>query len=139
MELENGTSYKIEKNHVIEAVPVTNSDYEHESYSIPLKKDISMKQLIDTAATNSGNSKRFYQYDGRSDNCQKFVETVIHTNNLQPEELKARELIHPQRADILVDSLGALSYLPKVITDTVAHADHIFYGEGIEFMNKNRK
>ena len=124
-----GKFYRIEKNHVIEFSEATKEDFQHEMYTVPLRNlNLTLKQMVETASKRD--SQSFFQYSGNQNNCQKFVRDLVEDNHLHVTDPKAIELIEPQRADLLIDSLGTLSGIPRVITDTAAIGDRLLHGDG---------
>ncbi len=136
--MSDGQKYKVEKNHVVSKEKADKDD-EKDSYQVglPVDRNITLKELINNAS--SGNEKRFYQYDPSSDNCQKFVEDVVTKNNLTVPDLKTAEVIEPQKAQSLIDSLGALDKVPKLITDVAGAVDHAYYGAGAHIYSADRR
>jgi hypothetical protein len=128
VELENGKKVKIEKNHVVESSEAKENDYQNEIRDIPVDKNVDMKTLLSNA---SHNDKDFYQYDASNKNCQNFTKEVVERNNFKPEDDKAKEILNPQDARSLIDSLGSLKGVPKKITDLAAGLDRAVYGNGI--------
>jgi len=58
-----------------------------------------------------------------------FTEEVIKRNNLDKNlDSQTKEIVKPQDAKTLVNSLGHLKGVPKAITDLVASIDHVYYG-----------
>jgi hypothetical protein len=136
-ELANGESYKVEKNHVVEHTKAKSADYDHEKYDIPINgRDLNLKEMLSNAEKKEGR-KRLYQYDGSGDNCQRFVQSVIDDNGLSPTDEKAKELIKPQRADLLMDSLGSIRPIGKITTDIAGTLDRLYWGDGL--INKGKK
>ena len=136
VEMEDGSRWKLEKNHVAEVFPAKPSDYENELHQIPLERDLSVK---DTIAKASHRDERFWQYNSRQDNCQMFVKEMIEDNGLQPTDPAAVDMLKPQDAGTLIDSLGPVAHLPKIITDAAAHMDHVYYGAGHRKRRLKRK
>ena len=132
VELENGKKYKIEKNHVVETREASKSDLSNEKYLVPLlDRDIKLDKLIGNAAKDDS---KFWRYDPANKNCQWFVQDVLENNGLDRNitDKKAKEVVKPQDGIALLDSLGSLSTVPKMVTDFTASADTYIYGQGIK-------
>jgi len=132
--LDDGNKIKLQKNHVVEAEYATDNDFNAERYDVSIvPSSQTMLQLITRSAKADGPEaeKRFWQYDPSSDNCQKFVETMVAKNGLSSNDPKGNELIQPQDAGALINSLTTLAGLPKAVTDLVATADKVVSGEGM--------
>jgi hypothetical protein len=133
-----GKYYKIEKNHVIEFSEATKSDFNHEIYTVPLgDANLTLKDMI--AQASKRDSQSFFQYSGNKNNCQKFVQDLVEDNDLHVTDEKAIELIEPQRADLLIGSLGNLSGIPRIITDTAAIGDRLYHGDGLKMRTTKLK
>ena len=126
VELDDGTFYKIEKNQRVVASKATKSDFEHEKYSVPVPPNTTVKQLIETAS--KGDSQSFYHYSANKNNCQKFIQEIIKDNGIKVDDPKAQELINPQRADLLVDSLSGFKPIVQKVTDVANIADTVWNG-----------
>eukprot|EP00952_Eustigmatos_sp_NYUAD-ZCMA_P008483 35301-Eustigmatos_ZCMA.PRE.1 len=72
--------------------------------------------------------KAFSTYDAHTDNCQRFVSSVLQANNLMTDELN--EFIN-QDADAVFQRMPSITErLAKFATDTAAVADRVIHGEG---------
>lgn len=136
----SGKQYVFHKNHVIESRPATAADLKTERYDIPLPTDktTTIKDLVDTAINSDSGKpateasrRRFVQYDPSTANCQVFTSDVVFDNGLMPSDPKALNLLEPQDAPKLMDSLGPLKPIGKFVTDTAAVLDRARYGDGI--------
>ena len=133
--LANGEKYVVHKNEVIMHRKATDDDYKYEHYEIKLPEDknLSLKDLVLTAAnTDKGQAasadsiKRFYQYDSRSDNCQAFVKAIVVDSGLIPvDDPRALEIIEPQNAGALALAASVCLY---PVRDAALLADDSFDG-----------
>jgi hypothetical protein len=123
----SGKTYKVEKNHVVEAKEATSSDLKHERYSLPLPTG-TFKDLVERTDSKD---PTLWTYDSRGDNCQRFTQRLIESNGLSPADPRAQEVVKPQDAEALVSSLGILQHIPKIVTATAAIADRIVSGDGM--------
>lgn len=125
--LDNGKTFKLEKNAVVEYKPAKASDFKHEIFDIPLQgKDLTMLEMINKASEGKGES--FWKYKANSNNCQDFTRNVIVENGLLPQDDKTVEL---QDAKTLVNTLPGGSKLTDSITNTAAIGDRLLHGDGI--------
>jgi len=139
--LTDGSQHVVHKNEVVESRPATQADYRYEHYPIPLPADktLTLKDLVLTAATtdqgvaaSADSQRRFWQYDSRQDNCQAFVKSVVLDSGLVPvDDPRALELLQPQDAGALVDTLKGYAGIPKLVTDTSATLDRFKWGDEV--------
>ena len=122
--LADGKTYKIEKNHVVEAKPAKASDGQH---NIPLKdQKLNIRNLLDNAKTEN---PKLYSYDAEKNNCQHFVNTIVKKSNLTPTDHKVQKAIEPQNSKELMSVIPRpLRGLPKLATDLAGTADAIIHG-----------
>ncbi len=114
----SGKTYRVERNHVEKIMPAKASDFK-ETYDVPLHgQKIDLKTLVDRGDTDA-------VYDARKTNCQQFVQRIIQKNGLESGlDEKTREVVEPQNAERLINSLGVLSSVPKLATDVANVASH---------------
>ena len=125
-ELDDGSQWKIEKNHVVEFFPATKKDFQGEVWEIPIRPGMNVKSMIETAAANDSD---FWKYRAGSNNCQAFTREVIVRNNLMPDETDPAKV---QDAKALADSLPAATHaIPNLVTDLAATADRVYHGDGV--------
>jgi hypothetical protein len=133
--LEDGTQYKMEKNHTIEVSQLTKGDLQQQRFDVPLHgKALTVEQMMKTASSSDPES--FYRYRAGADNCQKFTRDMIERNGLLPPD-------HGKEHDVQ-DAPALLSSLPPIatqivngITDTAAHGQRILDGDGLKKQNKD--
>jgi hypothetical protein len=118
--LQDGSTHKLEMNHQIEATPAQEKDFKGDSANVSINKDITMKEMMDTAAKDNDG---LFRYRSGSQNCQVFTKTVLNAKNLKPD---AEPVI--QDAGQLIDSLPLRSTLPNIITDSAAYLDNVVHG-----------
>jgi hypothetical protein len=138
VEMADGKRYVVQKNEVVGERYANDDDFHNERYEIPVPPATTLKSIIDTAsgsfngAPGSDNpNRKFWQYDGKSTNCQAFVQAVVQANHIPVTDQAAQELIKPQDAGALINSLGRLSSIPKIITDAAAIGDRVVFGDGL--------
>lgn len=126
---EKGDKYKVQKDHVVNMVPATEDDYKYEHKSIPVTKDLNLNTMIKNTEDKIGKNKLFV-YSLENQNCQAFMKGMIDSNGLDKDlDYETRQVIKPQDAKYLVDSLDNYSGVPKIATDVASSFDRIF-GEG---------
>lgn len=126
--LSNDETYRIEKNHVVEATKASPQDGE---YDIPLNgKDITLSELL---RKGQGDNPDFYNYDLSESNCQMFAFDIIKNNNLYPEEnIQIQEVIKPQEVKELLSVFpSGTDKVVKTITDLARLGDSIKNGGNI--------
>jgi hypothetical protein len=128
--LDNGKTYKLEKNETIVEKTASKSDYENEVWDIPMngRTDLTMKSMMDTAA--KGNETRFFKYRADSDNCQRFTRDMIEKNGLMPADNPKHMEI--QDADTLTKAMPGGSFIPNLVTDMASIGDRALYGDGLQ-------
>ena len=124
--MSDGKTYKIEKNEQVQHFPAKKSDYSGDIFDIPLNKELTLAEMLDTA--EDGNEERFWKYRADSDNCQSFTRDMIVKNGLLPDD---SPLVDKQDAKQLVDSLPALTHgIPNFVTDLANVGRRVISGDG---------
>lgn len=136
LELDNGKQYKFEKNHVVELKPVKRSDWNGEIYEVKVPHGSTIKSLINNATRV--NHKDFWQYNGKNNNCQRFVDEIIRDNHIPLNDPKAKALVEPQNVSPLIDTLGPLEPVPKLVTDTAGIADRVIHGDSVRIRRRRK-
>ena len=127
--LTNGSCWRLEKNHVIEAKRISSPKPSRNEAVIPVPPHTTLRSLISNAANNNAS---FWNYDPASNNCQSFVSGVIHSNNLHLPPA-AEEIAKKQDGVRLIDSLpGRLKELPGAVTHLAGIGDRVIYGDGFK-------
>ena len=118
--LKDGKTYRIEKNERVSATPADASDFVESRSNVPLKGDVTVKQLVDNA---SKDNPSLWRYRAGSDNCQAFTKDVLTKNNLTPD-------VNPPMQDAakLIDTLPLRSTIPNLITDAASRVDQLITG-----------
>lgn len=126
---DDGTSQKIERNHVVENKKVNNDDKKNVFIEIPVKdRDITVKNLIENSSINSSD---FWKYDPSKSNCQLFVRDIINSNDLLPD-VDSSKVLETQESQTLINSIPEpLRNLPLVVTNLASAADKVVYGAGM--------
>jgi hypothetical protein len=124
IQLEDGKKFKLEKNHTVEIYPATHNDLQNAA-EIPVTNGLTMKKLMDNAS-----SKHFYSYSAKGNNCQNFVQDIVHKNNLA-ESTAVKKIVEPQDSAALVGTLGPLSGLTDKVTGLAARGQRVINGDGL--------
>ena len=124
VELSDGTRVKLEKNHVVEFFPARSDDYKAENYSVPVSKDLNLKEMIQNA---SDGDDKFWRYSAAHKNCQDFTTRMITKNELVPDK---PVIVENQDASKIIDTLPGGALIPNLVTDTAASLDRAVYGDG---------
>lgn len=123
IKLDNGATYRFEKNQVIE-IAKYNKDSDSDCVSVPMNKDILFGEFFMKAQTAGGAD--YFKYDGFTNNCQDFILTCLRANSLLNPELSkfikqdVQNLVPP-----LIEKFG------RKVTDLAAAADVLVNGEGM--------
>ncbi len=129
--LSNGKTYRVERNHQIEAKEATAADFSSASSrsDVPLGgKAHSLREMVQQA---SGNNPEWWRYSAASDgdrktnNCQGFTHDMLERNGLQPKD-PPRDRI--QDADKLVSTLPFGAKPLNKLTDIAQVLDEMVHG-----------
>lgn len=138
--LSDGSRYRIEKNHVVEAKPYKPSKkkgFEPMLHDLPVTSGLQLQSLIQKAEDN--NSK-FWRYDPATNNCQVFVNEIVKKNNLEPTDEETAKILKPQEGKTLIQSLPTpLQAVPKLVTDIAAVGDRVIHGDGVKGGRKRKR
>lgn len=121
IKLDDGQSYRFEKNQVIE---ITKSSKETDSDCVPASgSGILFGEFFMKAQQSAGET--YFKYDGFTNNCQDFIITCLKANGILTAQLTT---FIKQDASKLVPPL--LETLGKKVTDLAGAADVLVHGEG---------
>lgn len=121
--LKDGSTYRVENNHQVEAMPATANDYKGERSNVPITTEKSLKDMV---ATASKDDPKFWKYDARSSNCQDFTRKMLTKNGLKPENDPPQ-----QDAAALTGVLPYKGAVAKAITDVAQYADQVIHGGAV--------
>lgn len=128
--LEDGTSIRFDKNHVVEASLGKGTAG---AETMPVKvKNTPLNDFLNKGIDHVGKEK-YFTYDSRTQNCQYWVIWNLQANGLLTDSIKKWVL---QDADAIYKKLGLLEKVNRGITDIAAKADTALYGEGRGKLNK---
>jgi len=113
--------YRIEKNEVVNYKAYSKASDE-EDMSIPLKGEITINELIQTAA--KGNEKTFWlEYNPLGNNCQAWVSTVLRKNGLLTPSISS--FVNQNMEELLKELPDYTEGTSKEITDTASYINRI--------------
>jgi len=133
LSIEINGEYTLEKTAVPQIKKKLESTKEDaEVMVVPLKKDITINQLIENTIKYMG-KEDFSSYSVSTNNCQRFIKSILESNKLLNKKLLKF---------IEQDIVSIYKHLPKyaklvtdIATKTGAIYDKIVYGAGIDFNN----
>ena len=126
----DGSTWKVEKNHVIEHFVPTSADLSLRAGAISFAPGESFAVLVERAAAKD--PRALWVYNPSSTNCQDFTARIASVTGREVTDPYARELLTPQDAVSLVRSLGAWSPIPKRVTDIAGLLDRVKGGDGVK-------
>ena len=107
--LDNGKNIILEKNEVVNISPEFKNEKDAETLEIPFTGQLTIKDILDTAQKNVGDSK-FFLYDPFTNNCQYFIKYLLEGQGLYSEQ--AKNFLFQDLKQIYE---GLPSYVPKVM------------------------
>ena len=126
LKLSNGKIVKAEKNEVINIHMTTDwTPSGVESVDVSTSSN-TLAQFFEKTRASIGDQK-FFVYDSKTQNCQKFVEANLRTNGIWSPAISKWVL---QDAESIYKGLGFLEKANKVVTDIAGVADHALHGQG---------
>ena len=84
--LENNVNFKLEKNEIVQIKPI--SEFIHKdcmTINVPINEKISFSNFLNNGIKSQG--MNFWLYDAIVNNCQRFVNTLLKSNNLGNEKI----------------------------------------------------
>lgn len=129
--LDNGNSYRLEKNHVVEISPYReNSD---EKIQVKLKAPLEAPALLLNAEIYQerlGNRPNFWNYDAQNNNCQYFVDDIIKANASEIENVdQVNSFSFQPEAGSTVENVNPIL---RGIIDVASTLDRVVHGNGIK-------
>lgn len=135
--LDNGKTYRLEKNHVVEIYNVRPNSDNHQKFDIQLSGQPTLDSLLDHAekyqeSTKQGKKSRgnFWQYDPQNNNCQYFVDDIVQGNPEITNKREANEFFFQPGAGDLIDTTGRWKPHVRWVVPAVTIADRLIHGEG---------
>lgn len=120
----------LEKNHVIE-INAYDASKEHELMQVPVLQRITINDLLLGARQFYNSDKEFYGYDGETNNCQRFVYSLLAGSGLIDEDLY--KFIVQNAPAILKDS-PLLKKLLNLGSNIASRADIILKGGKLDLI-----
>ena len=124
--LDNGTTIRLDKNHVIEMKIQKSNVHDKAEVRNVGNTSATFNDFL-TKGINSVGQSHYFEYDSRNRNCQDFVRINLRANGLLTSELDTFIFQDPEK---IYKNLGLLGAVNKVITDVAAKVDTVIYGEG---------
>lgn len=124
--LDDGRTYKLEKNQRAVSMPAKASDYQGQMFDVPVTKELTLPQLVENASR--GHESTFYKYRAGQNNCQEFTRDLIVRNGLLPGD---HERVQQQDSRQLLATLPGGETVPNAITDLANVADRVIQGDGL--------
>jgi hypothetical protein len=124
--LNNGKTFKIEKNHVpaISSASLSGDKQENMNVSTP---NISLADFIAKGERKAGSPEKFWVYDAITQNCQYFLTWLLQGSGIWNPGLKKFIL---QDADKLITGLPWFKNIARKVTDAANKIDIALEGEG---------
>ena len=127
VKLADGTTLKIEKNHVVEIQPTSwESGNKTEELGLRFSSDLNLGMLIANGEKNAGPEK-FWVYDARTQNCQFFMKWLLQPAGAWTGSVDKFVM---QDAEKVLSGLGYLGDAARVVTDIAGRADIAMNGRG---------
>ena len=120
---------KIEKNHVIEIVPVNLNDPAVETININVPAGLTLNKLLE-GGQKIVSVDAFFNYEAFSTNCQHFTRTLLKGSNLLTAEIE--DFVMQSATEVLQD-LPSLKKLYNFVTGIASRGDHAIFGGLLEF------
>jgi len=125
---------KIEKNHVIEIVPVNLNEKGTESINISVPAGLTLNKLLENGQ-KLVSVDHFFNYEAFSTNCQHFSRTLLKGSNLLTAELE--DFIMQNATEVLRD-LPSLKKLYNIVTGIASRGDHMINGSNVPIKKKKK-
>jgi len=125
--LDDNKHYMLEKNHVIQI-----NDYRQDEGSSEMEvnsKNIKLYEIL-INAKQYYNGKEYFEYNSTTNNCQRFVQSLLKGSNLLT--IKAANFIY-QDPYGLVNNTGSFRKISSVLTKIAEKADILIHG-GINYI-----
>lgn len=120
--LDNGKSYRIEKNQNISIKPYNDYPGTEIFQLAKSKKPITLRELMNASLKKEG-ATRFYEYDAFKNNCQMFVTSLLRSSGLLIPP--AAKFISQDSAAIAKGIPGYVAPAAKALTSFAAKADKL--------------
>ena len=120
--LDNGKSYRIEKNQNISIKPYNEYPGTEIFQLAKSKKAITLKEMMNASLKKEG-ATRFYEYDAFKNNCQMFVTSLLRSSGLLIPP--AAKFISQDSAAIAKGIPGYVAPAAKALTSFAAKADKL--------------
>jgi hypothetical protein len=123
-ELENGKKGILEKNHVIQ-INKADLKKKYEYCPINYEYDLTLNKLMENTIPLYKNLKEFYGYNGKTNNCQRFILSVLMGNHLLGTTMSDFIL---QNSKNILERNGILEGLLNIGTFLAEKGDILLHG-----------
>jgi hypothetical protein len=136
--LDNGHSYRLEKNHVVEMFDYNPVHDKNKRFDLHLSSEPALSTFLSNgeryqestkAAKKRGN---FWQYDPQNNNCQYFVDDLVQGNSEITNKQEANQFFFQPNAGDLINETGLYKPHVKYIVPLATIADRVIHGEGLK-------
>lgn len=122
----NNTDIRFDKTQSVNLFPENIQKDKTEFYNVPINKQLTLLELINHTINYMGR-RRFFEYNGHTNNCQTFALAVLDSNGLGSQTIT--NYIH-QNVDWLFHKNPTFKKLLKFSTDTAQFFENTFQGSG---------
>jgi len=122
--LDNGKTFKFEKNHIPEIS--MGSDAGKETMAVSTPSNLSFDEFVKKGESKAGGTK-LWVYDAFSANCQCFVRDLLRGAGVWTSALNSFVM---QDAFAVIKGFSWFQKLTKKVTDAANVADVVAHGEG---------
>jgi len=127
--LDNGKTYRVEKNAVVE-ITTYKPQANEELLQIGLARHIPMEHWIKNAESKHG--ANLFQYTPGMNNCSKFCEQMLGSNPISSTSLQsALTFVHQESEQLFATLSQAGQAFGNVATNLAGRVDHAVKGSGI--------
>lgn len=128
--------FRIEKNHVVEIVG-DRYDTDSKTQAVPfaIQGGVTMRKLFEDAEKKVGADK-LWIYDARTQNCQFFIKWMFSGTRGWNSSV---EKFVMQDAEKVLEGMGLLGKIAKVVTDVAGVADVAMQGAGMNLSMTDRR
>jgi hypothetical protein len=143
IELENGETYRLEKNHVVQIkkwdIAKKYNDEYYEKVNVSSNRTVA--DMIDGATKHQAASDPhrgdIWHYDPQFNNCQIFADDLVRGVQAPMDEPPKKQ---PQLATDLLNTIPApLRQIPHIVTYWTGVADRLLYGTGAQHQIARRQ
>lgn len=134
--LNNGKTYRLEKNHVVEMYSYNVSNDKNAKIDLKLSGEPLLSSFLDNAEKYQESTKaegkrgNFWQYDPQNNNCQYFIDDLVKGNPEVQNKEEANKFFFQPGSGELIDSTGKWKPHIKFLVPLATIGDRLIHGEG---------